>query len=135
VQSHGVIGALVVVCVAASVAFPSFPTAANFSAIAMAACFIGLMTIGQTFVLISGGIDLSVGSMIGLATVVAALAAPYGWAAALLAPLAVGALVGLVNGLLIGKARMAPFIDAVVAAGAQGRRGGAGVLEHRNRLG
>lgn len=97
-------------CVAASVTFPSFATPANFSAIASAVCFVGLITIGQSFVLISGGIDLSVGSMVGLATVIAALAAPYGWVAALLAPIMVGAIVGLINALLVAKARMAPFI-------------------------
>ncbi|MBS3179140.1 MULTISPECIES: ABC transporter permease [unclassified Pseudoclavibacter] len=114
-QSHGVIGAVLLLCIVAAIAFPSFATPANLSAIATAACFIGLITIGQSLVLISGGIDLSVGSMVGLATVVAALAAPYGWAAALLAPVLVGAVGGLLNGLLIGKARMAPFIVTLSA--------------------
>lgn len=109
-QSHGVIGALLLICIVAALAFPAFATPSNLSAIATAACFLGLITIGQSIVLISGGIDLSVGSMVGLATVVAALSAPYGLVAALLAPVIVGAAGGLLNGLLIGKARMAPFI-------------------------
>lgn len=114
-QSYGVIGALLLLCVLAAVLFPSFASTANFSAIATAACFVGLITIGQSFVLISGGIDLSVGSMVGLGTVCAALAAPYGWAPALVAPILAGAFMGLANGLLIGKARMAPFIVTLSA--------------------
>jgi ribose transport system permease protein len=114
-QSYGVIGALLLLCILATVLFPSFATAPNFSAIATAACFVGLITIGQSFVLISGGIDLSVGSMVGLGTVCAALAAPYGWAAALAAPIVAGAVMGLINGLLIGKAGMAPFIVTLSA--------------------
>jgi ribose/xylose/arabinose/galactoside ABC-type transport system permease subunit len=114
-QSYGVIGALLLLCILAALLFPSFATTANFSSIATAACFVGLITIGQSFVLISGGIDLSVGSMVGLGTVIAALAAPYGWAAALAAPILVGSAMGLANGLLIGKARMAPFIVTLSA--------------------
>lgn len=110
VQSYGVIGVLLALAAVASVLFPRFADPANILSIATAACFVGLITIGQGFVLISGGIDLSVGSMVGLGTVLAALAAPYGWWAALLLPLAVGSAVGLTNGLLIGKARMTPFI-------------------------
>lgn len=114
-QSYGVIGALLVACIIASVSFPSFATASNFSSIATAACFLGLITVGQSFVLISGGIDLSVGSMVGLGTVIAALSAPSGWAAALAFPVLAGAAIGLVNGLLIGRARMAPFIVTLSA--------------------
>ncbi|KRF06351.1 ATPase [Arthrobacter sp. Soil782] len=114
-QSYGVIGVLLLLSGISALLFPSFATSANISAIATAACFIGLITIGQSFVLISGGIDLSVGSMVGLGTVIAALAAPLGWMAALGAPILAGAAMGLVNGLLIGKARMAPFIVTLSA--------------------
>ena len=114
-QSYGVIGALLVVCIIAAVSFPSFATPSNFSSIAMAACFLGLIAVGQSFVLVSGGIDLSVGSMIGLGTVISALAAPHGWVLALVAPVAAGCAMGLINGLLISKARMAPFIVTLSA--------------------
>lgn len=115
VQSYGVIGALLLLGLVATAFSPSFANPGNLTAIVTAACFIGLITIGQSFVLISGGIDLSVGSMVGLGTVVAALAAPYGWALALIAPILTGAVMGLINGLLIGKARMAPFIVTLSA--------------------
>lgn len=115
IQSYGVIGVLVLVGLLTTVFSPGFATSGNLSAIVTAACFIGLLTIGQSFVLISGGIDLSVGSMVGLGTVAAALAAPYGWVFALTAPVLVGAAMGLINGLLIGKAHMAPFIVTLSA--------------------
>lgn len=110
VQSYGVTGVLLLIAVVAALVFPHFGEPENLLSITTAACFVGLITIGQGFVLISGGIDLSVGSMVGLGSVLAALAAPHGPVAALLVPLSAGALVGLVNGLLIGKVRLAAFI-------------------------
>ncbi|KYK00123.1 ABC transporter permease [Microbacterium sp. p3-SID338] len=114
-QRYGIVGVLVAVAVAAAIVSPTFGTIDNAANIVTAACFIGLITIGQSFVLITGGIDLSVGSMIGLGTVLAALAAPAGWVAALLVPIAAGIALGLVNGLLVGTARMAPFIITLSA--------------------
>ena len=115
VQTYGVVGVLLLVGLVTTMLSPNFANPGNLTAILAAACFIGLITIGQSLVLISGGIDLSVGSMVGLGTVVAALAAPYGWVLALVAPVLVGALMGLINGLLIGKAKMAPFIVTLSA--------------------
>jgi ribose transport system permease protein len=73
---------------------------------------VGMVAIGQALVIISGGIDLSVGSVIGLAAVVSALVAKLsenpalGLAAGLLA----GALVGLINGFLYTRIKINPFI-------------------------
>jgi ribose transport system permease protein len=64
----------------------------------------------MTFVIISGGIDLSVGSVFALAGVLAAYGAQWGSAAAVALPLAVCGLIGLANGVLVGHARIAPFI-------------------------
>ncbi|MDQ0867491.1 ABC transporter permease [Arthrobacter globiformis] len=114
-QSYGAAAVLLLICAITAVFSPAFASTGNLSAIITAACFMGLITVGQSFVLISGGIDLSVGSMVGLGTVLAAIAAPAGLLPALLAPVIAGALVGLVNGLLIGKARMAPFIVTLSA--------------------
>ncbi|XAS71285.1 ABC transporter permease [Micrococcaceae bacterium Sec5.1] len=125
-QTYGVIGVLVILGVTASLSFPSFAGPSNISSIITAACFLGLITIGQSLVVISGGIDLSVGSMVGLGTVAAALASPYGWFWALLAPVVTGTLMGFANGLLIGKAKMAPFI--VTLCGLLGLKGIALVL-------
>lgn len=115
VQRYGIVGVLIAVCAVAALVSPSFATLGNATNIVTAACFIGLITIGQSFVLITGGIDLSVGSMIGLGTVLAALVAPAGWVAALCVPILAGIVLGLINGLLVGKARMAPFIITLSA--------------------
>ena len=106
-------GALLVLLVAVAVAaalFPDFLQLGNLADIVTAASFLGLVTAGQTLVIILGGFDLSVGSMVGLGTVLAAYALPFGWGAALLLPVVVGVLVGVLEGLLIARARMAPFI-------------------------
>ena len=73
---------------------------------------VALGAIGMTYIIVSGGIDLSVGAVIALTGVVAALALESGWApvAALGAAIAVGGFVGLVNGLLITSLRVVPFI-------------------------
>lgn len=73
---------------------------------------VALGAIGMTMIIISAGIDLSVGSAIALASVVTALGIRSGWppALAVIVGILVGALVGLVNGLIITKLRVVPFI-------------------------
>ena len=115
IQARGATAILIVAALAAGLAFPDFLHAGNLGDLVAAASFLGLVTIGQTLVVILGGFDLSVGSMVGLGTVLAAYAAPYGALAGVAAPVAAGILVGLVNGLLIVRARMAPFIVTLAA--------------------
>jgi len=73
---------------------------------------VALGAIGMTIVIISGGIDLSAGSVIALAGVVTALGVQRGWLPliAILAAVAVGGFIGLVNGLSITRLRVVPFI-------------------------
>jgi ribose/xylose/arabinose/galactoside ABC-type transport system permease subunit len=75
--------------------------------------FLAITAIGMTFVIISGGIDLSVGSVIALTTMVsAALVEHRGWSPTLVIPLvlAMGSTIGLVMGLVIQYFRIQPFI-------------------------
>lgn len=88
----------------------SFLSARNFASIAVASSFLLIISIGMTVVIVSGGIDLSVGSMFALGAVVAAYAAQWGSPAAILAPLIVCALIGTTQGFLIGVGGMPPFI-------------------------
>ncbi|CAD6562318.1 Ribose import permease protein RbsC [Paraburkholderia hiiakae] len=132
VQSRGAIAMLVVVALVAGMVFPDFLRPANLADIASNGAFLGLVAVGQSIVIILGGFDLSVGSMVGLGTVLAAYAAPYGWGAAMLAPVAAGFVVGLVNGVLIARARMAPFI--VTLAALLGLKGLALVLASQDLL-
>jgi galactofuranose transport system permease protein len=121
VQRHGALAVLVLVVVVSSVVFPDFGTRTNLSDILLNQSFLAIVAIGMTFVIISGGIDLSVGSVFALGGVVAAWGSQYGLLAGLAAPLALCGLVGLVNGLLIARAGMAPFI--VTLASLLGARG------------
>ncbi|WP_328581817.1 ABC transporter permease [Streptomyces sp. NBC_00370] len=122
VQRRGALAVLVLVVVIASATSDTFPTWSNISGILGSNAFIWLLALGMTFVIITGGIDLSVGSMYALGGVLGAYGAHTGgtWLAILL-PLAVGATWGLVQGLLIARAGMAPFI--VTLAGLLGARG------------
>ncbi|HEX9792921.1 MAG TPA: ABC transporter permease [Planctomycetota bacterium] len=106
------LGLLVVVLFFAAVGPPGFTSFANFKTIATQTVIVGLGAIGMTFVIVSAGIDLSVGSVIALVSVVVALVlnASLSPLLALLAGVAVGTLVGLVTGLLIVKLRVVPFI-------------------------
>lgn len=120
-QHHGALMVLLVLVVVGSVAFDSFATPGNAASIIVSSSFLAIIAIGMTFVIISGGIDLSVGSLYVLGGVLAAYGSQYGFAVALLLPLAVCGAVGLVQGLLIARAGMAPFI--VTLAGLLGARG------------
>ncbi|WP_242538874.1 ABC transporter permease [Trinickia acidisoli] len=132
IQARGAIGILVVVSLIAGAIFPDFLHPANLADIVSASAFLGLIAIGQSLVIILGGFDLSVGSLVGLGTVIAAYAEPYGWVAALMAPILAGLCVGLVNGVLIARARMAPFI--VTLAALLGLKGLALVLANQDLL-
>jgi len=104
---------------------PVFLTPRNLLNISKNFSFIALMSLGETLVIISGGIDLSVGSVCALSAVVAMMLMRFFSAtaasqvpgatlalAALLA-LALAALIGLVNGLLIARMRLSPFVTTL----------------------
>ncbi|MFF9391945.1 ABC transporter permease [Streptomyces griseoluteus] len=109
-QRHGALVALVVLAAVASLSFDSFATGDNLGNIAISSSFLATVALGMTFVIVSGGIDLSVGSVFVLGGVLAAWGSQYGTAVALLLPLAVCAAIGLLNGLLVARTGLAPFI-------------------------
>ncbi|MCG5467608.1 ABC transporter permease [Micromonospora sp. LAH09] len=84
----------------------------NVLAILQLASVVGVVTVGMTFVIIGGGIDLSVGAIVALAGVWCTTVATqsYGAAGMIFTALAVGICVGLVNGVLISYGRLVPFI-------------------------
>ena len=69
-----------------------------------------LVALGMCFVIMTGGIDLSVGTTAALASVLSALASPYGLTAGLAAGIGAGLAVGVLNGLVVTKVRIMPFI-------------------------
>jgi ribose/xylose/arabinose/galactoside ABC-type transport system permease subunit len=84
----------------------------NGQTIAVQTIVVGLGAIGMCFVIISGGIDLSIGSVIALSSVVGAMTLDAGYdpTVAIVAAAAVGAACGAVNGVLITSLRIAPFV-------------------------
>ena len=105
--------ALIVITVVFSLLSPNFLQFDNVVGILLATTVNGVLALGVTFVIITGGIDLSIGTVMTLAAVMTAmvltewhLPIPLG----ILAGLATGALAGLVNGTLIAKLKIPPFI-------------------------
>jgi ribose transport system permease protein len=91
-----------------------FLTGGNFKIIFTQTVIVAIGALGMTLIIVSGGIDLSVGSVVALASVVGAklLSLPQPWStpAIIAATVLAGAVVGLVNGSLIAGFRMMPFI-------------------------
>jgi ribose transport system permease protein len=121
IQRRGAVAVLALVVALASALSPTFPTWSNISSILGNNAFVWLLALAMTFVITTGGIDLSVGSLYALGGVLAARGAQTGTWLAIALPIAVCAAWGAVQGLLVAKARMAPFI--VTLAGLLGARG------------
>lgn len=121
ISRNGAVAVLVVVVIIGAVTVPTFGSADNLRNLALSASFIAIIAAGMTFVIISGGIDLSVGSTFALAVILSASWARSGSWAAVIGPVAVAALVGLVQGLIITFGKLPPFI--VTLAGLTGIRG------------
>ncbi|WP_189671272.1 ABC transporter permease [Promicromonospora soli] len=113
----GLVLALVLLCVVGIATTDGrFASIGNITTILSLAATIGVVSIGMTFVITGGGIDLSVGSVLGLATVWAStlstqyMAEDYGWWVIVLTALVVGLCAGLVNGALVAYGRVPAFI-------------------------
>ncbi|HXZ17297.1 MAG TPA: ABC transporter permease [Roseiarcus sp.] len=115
-QAFWVTVALVIICLVMSWLQPaSFATPENFFNITRNFSFIGIMALGMTVVIATGGIDLSVGSIMGLTAVASGLTLEAGcpaWAA-IGVGLAAGAITGLINGLVIAYAGLSPFVTTL----------------------
>ncbi len=85
---------------------------ANLRVVLAQTVIVAIGALGMTMIIVSGGIDLSVGAVIALTSVVTALALHDGWTpiAALLAGVVAGGIVGIINGLAITTLRVVPFI-------------------------
>ncbi|KZB87004.1 ABC transporter [Amycolatopsis regifaucium] len=109
----GLTGVLVILCIVGQVTRPDqFFTEGNISTILRLAAAIGVVSVGMTFVIIAGGIDLSVGSIVALSSVwLTTLATQsYGPFVMILCGLLVGLGCGLINGILVSYGKIVPFI-------------------------
>lgn len=112
-NKYGILIALLVICIILSVATPYFFTAQNLLIVLRQVSINGILAIGVTFVIIAGGIDLSLGSVIALTGVIAASFAhpnTYPLVVPLLLAILSGVAIGTINGLTITIGRVAPFI-------------------------
>ncbi|SHN83765.1 sugar ABC transporter permease [Bradyrhizobium erythrophlei] len=113
IRTNATLIALVVLALLLALVDPTFPTARNLSNVARQVTIVGIIGVGMTMVILIAGIDLSVGSVVGVAAVVVTLLMQYGFAAWLAVPLAlviVGGVIGLWNGFWIAHHRIPPFI-------------------------
>lgn len=111
-QVAGILPILLVICILFSILTPSFLSAPNLINVVRQASINIVLAAGMTFVILTGGIDLSVGSMLGVtavAGVLVSLSATVGWLA-IPAALVVGLFLGLINGALIAFLNLPPFI-------------------------
>lgn len=110
VRREGALVALVALCLFGFARYAAFLTTENLLNVLRQNSMIGLVSLGMTFVILTGGIDLSVGSILAVAGIAAAALSPYGTGVALVAAVALGAALGLLNGVLIARVRIQPFI-------------------------
>jgi ribose transport system permease protein len=130
-----VLALLALFAVGAITAGERFTNVDNILVILRLASIIGVISIGMTFVIIGGGIDLSVGSVMGLASVVATLSAVQAaaenstWLVMVLVALAVGLAAGFINGIVIAYGKVVAFMATLAMLVAA--RGLAEILANR----
>jgi ribose transport system permease protein len=112
VRDYGIFVAFLIFFVAVAFATPSFVSPKNFNNILTQWSPVGIMAVGETYVILAGGFDLSMTAGFALCAIVTAALATHGVAPAvsLSAAVAVGLAVGLVNGLIVAGLRINPFI-------------------------
>lgn len=103
---------LIVLFVALSIASPYFLTANNLASVARQTAVFNTMALGMTIVIVSGGIDLSVGSILGLSGLIGTMALERGYPipVGILIGLLAGTLCGFANGLMVTSLRIPPFV-------------------------
>lgn len=102
--------ALLALLIAASLLSPYFLELRNIMNVLRGASVLCIVAVGMTLVILSRGVDLSAGSILGMAGATLALTAAFDPAVAIVAALAVGAAIGLLNGVLIAWLGLQPFI-------------------------
>jgi ribose transport system permease protein len=104
------IALLVVLCIAFSLLSPRFLTWSNLLIVLEQGTVLLVAALGMTFVIMAGSIDLSVGSIVALSALTAALTSDSLGAAAIIPAAVVGVLAGLINGIIVAKGKVPSFI-------------------------
>jgi putative xylitol transport system permease protein len=113
-RRYGIVAVLILLCIVLTFSNQYFLTWGNIADILRQTSINGILAVGMTYVVLTSGIDLSVGSTLALAGMVSASlitgAHPHGVAVGLLAGLVVGAVVGAVNGVLVARFSVPSFV-------------------------
>lgn len=111
-KAMGILWALILICMIAAIISPNFLRPANMVNVVRAVSLNGIIAMGMTFVVLTGGVDLSVGSIVGVVAVSAAIMMQKGLnpVVTVLVGLAIGTILGLVNGIGVTRGKLAPFI-------------------------
>lgn len=110
-QQQGALIALIALVAFGALRYGSnFATGFNVQSVLAGDAKYALIALGMTFVIMAGGIDLSVGSVAALGGVVAVDLSSHGLVPSFAAAVAVGALVGVANGILVARYKLAPFL-------------------------
>lgn len=111
-QTFGISAILFGMCVLLSIISPFFFTSRNFLNILLQTSINTIVAVGETFVILTAGIDLGVGSVVALSGVFLGGAMKAGWLIpfAVMVGIAVGSLTGFFNGVIIAKGRVPPFV-------------------------
>ena len=115
-KNFGATIALIILVVVIGTISPQFRTVNNIFSLLRQSSVNGLIAFGMTFVILTGGIDLSVGAVLALSTVFAAsmISAGVPVPVAVLISLIIGTVLGLISGFLVSKGRLQPFIATLV---------------------
>lgn len=104
--------ALVVLCILISIITPGFLTLSNITNVLNQVAVNAIIAIGMTFVILTGGIDLSVGSILAICGAVSAVTIKSTGSIflAIVLPIIIGILVGFINGFVISKGKIQAFV-------------------------
>ena len=108
--NYGVVLALLALILFGGLRYDNFLGSFNILSVLRYNSMFALISLGMCFVIMTGGIDLSVGSVAALGSVVAAYASPYGLVPGLAAGVAAGLVAGTLNGLIVTRLKIMPFI-------------------------
>ncbi|PWJ51863.1 ABC transporter permease [Faecalicatena contorta] len=111
-KTMGILWALILVCIIAAIISPNFLRPANVVNVVRSVSLNGIIAMGMTFVVLTGGVDLSVGSIVGVVAVSAAMMMQMGIhpVITVVASLLIGSFLGLINGIGVTRGKLAPFI-------------------------
>jgi ribose/xylose/arabinose/galactoside ABC-type transport system permease subunit len=130
--THVALGALILLVLVNAWSTPNFATTSNLWNVLLQVSTVVLVAIGMTLVVATGGIDLSVGSVMAVGGAIGAILIPHGVVVAVAAALAGAGAIGLLNGLLVARMGVQPIV--VTLATLIGGRGLAQVLSHDGQL-